>query len=326
MYTEDELASAVAAGVLSEEAASRFRQYVATLRRTAAVDEEQVRLLTGFNDVFVVIASGLLLGAVYWMGLGIAAWAGPLLMGLIAWGLAEFFTRRRRMALPSVALLLAFTAGASGAVFAVQGWTPLVAGVAAVACWIHWTRFRVPITIAVGVGSAVACLVSTLTVITPAASNWVSAMVLLAGLATFGLAMSWDSLDKQRVTSRSDVAFWLHLLAAPMVVHPIFSEIGLFDSEQSTSTAVVVIGIYIAISVVSLAVDRRALMVSSLAYVGYAFIIILQQYGTVSLAFAATALTLGSALLLLSAFWNVCRAGALRLFPTRIRTYLPGLH
>jgi hypothetical protein len=30
--------------------------------------------------------------------------------------------------------------------------------------------------------------------------------------------MWWDSSDRARLTRRSDVAFWLHLLAAPMIV------------------------------------------------------------------------------------------------------------
>ena len=44
--------------------------------------------------------------------------------------------------------------------------------------------------------------------------------VLIAGLGVFTLAMWWDRSDRVRQTRRSDVAFWLHLLAAPMIAAP----------------------------------------------------------------------------------------------------------
>ena len=63
MYSDTELESAVTAGIVSAETAAAFRAHVATYRRAPLADEEQVRLLTGFNDIFVSIAAGLLLGA-----------------------------------------------------------------------------------------------------------------------------------------------------------------------------------------------------------------------------------------------------------------------
>ena len=43
-------------------------------------------------------------------------------------------------------------------------------------------------------------------------------LVFAAGIAIFTYAMRWDISDRARQTRRSDVAFWLHLLAA---LHPI---------------------------------------------------------------------------------------------------------
>ena len=113
MYSESDLEAAVAAGALSAEAAASLRAYVESRDRSPAVDEEHFRLITGFNDIFVAIAAALLLAALAWIGYSI----GPRIegdgpsptMGLFvagaAWGLAEFFTRKRRMALPSILLL-----------------------------------------------------------------------------------------------------------------------------------------------------------------------------------------------------------------------------
>ena len=107
MYTEDDISSAIEAGVLTKEAASAFRAHVAGLKSETAVDEEHFRLVTGFNDIFVVIACLLLLTSVAWIGSALVPWLGALAVSATAWFLAEFFTRKRRMELPAIVLLLA---------------------------------------------------------------------------------------------------------------------------------------------------------------------------------------------------------------------------
>ncbi len=108
MYSEDDIDDAVRAGVIDAGAAAAFRAHVAVLRSAPAVDEEHFRLVTGFNDFFVVIAAALLLAAVVWIGAAATDALGAGLAAVVAWGLAELFVRRRRMALPGIFLLLAF--------------------------------------------------------------------------------------------------------------------------------------------------------------------------------------------------------------------------
>ncbi|HEX9948033.1 MAG TPA: hypothetical protein VGA98_10880, partial [Allosphingosinicella sp.] len=118
MYSDGDLEAAVAAGALSPDAASALRGYVASRGGGAAADEEHFRLVTGFNDIFVAIAAAILLFAVGWIGNAVGPniyGDGPspfsgLFVAATAWGLAEFFTRKRRMALPSILLVLAFLA------------------------------------------------------------------------------------------------------------------------------------------------------------------------------------------------------------------------
>ena len=66
--------------------------------------------------------------------------------------------------------------------------------------------------------------------------------------------------------------------------------------------------LYVVLGVTALAIDRRALLVSALAYVLYALSELFKQFGAVELNVALTALVIGSALLLLSAFWHQARA------------------
>ena len=356
MYSQQDLDDAVAAGVISAQAADALRAHLESQRSIAIPDEEQFRLITGFNDIFVSIAAAILLFAVGWIGQWIGQAAGltidprgpsplaPLAVAATSWGLALFFTAKRRMALPSILLLLAFvvsvlaTAGMS-LVLAVGPDTlnensqlagilgAVSAAIAAGAAWLHWNRFRVPITVAVGAaavaGITVGLLVAVLGENADQAKNIILGFVLVLGICTFLFAMWWDGSDRARVTRRSDVAFWLHLLAAPMIVHPIFTLLGLNDGNATLGEGAVVILLYVALGITALAIDRRALLVSALAYVLFALNELFRQFGAVELNVALTALVIGSALLMLSAFWHQARGAIVRPLPEGLRERLP---
>ena len=72
------------------------------------------------------------------------------------------------------------------------------------------------------------------------------------------------------------------------------------------------------LGLVALAIDRRALLVSSLAYVLFALYALFRQAGAVELSWALTALIIGSALLLLSALWHNARALVVRQLPNSV--------
>ncbi len=364
MYSQQELDDAVDAGVISPDAAAALRSHVERQRSTAIPDEEQFRLLTGFNDIFVAIAAAILLFAVGWIGQSIGQSTGllvsdhgdvgpsflaPLFVAATAWGLALFFTARRRMALPSILLLLAFIGGvfASVGFLLVQIIGPehfnnnhgeslaaiiaaVSAAIAAGAAWIHWRRFHVPITIAAGAAAVAALFVAiVVSIVQPqdseSAKNLILGFVLLLGIGMFLFAMWWDSSDRGRLTRRSDVAFWLHLLAAPMIAHPIFALLGLTNGTVGVGEALIVVALYIVFGLTALAVDRRALLVSALAYVLYALTELFKQFGAVELNIALTALVIGSALLLLSAFWHQARRMVVTTLPSGLQERLPNL-
>jgi hypothetical protein len=185
----------------------------------------------------------------------------------------------------------------------------------------------VPITVAAGAASVagivIGILVSALGQNAEGARNVILGLVLFLGIGIFLFAMWWDSSDRARLTRRADVAFWLHLLAAPMIVHPIFTLLGLNNGSASLSEGLIVILLYIALGITALAVDRRALLVSALAYVLWALADLFKRFGAVELNIALTALVIGSALLLLSAFWHQARAAVVRPLPESLRDKLP---
>ena len=376
MYSQEDLNSAVQAGAISNEAADALRAHVASTRDAVPADAEHFRLITGFNDIFVTIGVIIMLLAVGAIGQAIASgiwpmpqwseasgdawWAenrsiraisqgmmltfGAAMVAGTAWLLAEFFTRKRRMALPSIILLLAFVGG----VFATQLggimawmesgadrsetvgflWAAAALLITAGFAWLHWRRFMVPITIAAGTaalaGTAIALLLAAIGDNAGSMETLLLSLVFVAGLAIFAFAMRWDMSDPQRETRRSDVAFWLHLLAAPMIAHPIFALIGVTEGENiGAMAAVSVLAVYIAFGVLALAIDRRALLVSALAYVLIALTFLFREFGAVELNFALTALVIGSALLTLSALWTPIRRAVVQGLPSDLKTRLP---
>lgn len=338
MYTDDDLDAAVAAGVLPAQAAAALRAFVAQRKSAKGADEEHFRLLTGFNDVFVAVAAVLILVAIAMLASRPDGLAGGL-VAAASWAMAEYFTRRRRMALPSILLLLGFVGGVWQAVFrAMHAWigpvrfddteglliAALSTGLAALAAYGHWRRFRVPITVAAGAAAALAMVVTLILSAVPALRDFWLPLLFLGGLVMFALAMRWDASDRQRTTRRSDVAFWLHLAAAPLLVHPVFSMLGLIDgSDAPLAAAAAAIAVYLLLAVVALAVDRRALLVSSLAYLLYAVSDLIQATGATGEAFALSGLVIGSALLMLSALWQRTRRMVVAALPQDLQDLLP---
>ena len=332
MYTDEDLNYAVEKGVFTDAAVTEFRSLLATDKQTAMVDEENFRLVGGFNDIFVVIACSLLLFSSVWVVRPISNTLAMLVFAVLSWGLAEFFVRKRKMALPAITLLLSFMGGVFWCVFSlasafpsfsVQAGSLFAAAVTTLAAYFHWRRFRVPITVAVGIGALFVFFLSLVLVVFPAAQEGLMLVLFLCGIAAFALAMCWDASDTKRVTRRSDVAFWLHLLSAPLIIHPIFSNLGILNGNESLLSMLVVVFLYLLMTSISIAVDRRAFMVSSLIYVMYAVSAIIESYGGIGYSFALTGVIIGGGLLLLSAKWHFMRAKLVALLPISIQRYLP---
>ncbi|WP_395669966.1 hypothetical protein [Rhodoferax sp.] len=110
MYTDENLSSAIRAGIFSEDAVNKFRSLVLSEQNLSGADEEHFRLVTGFNDIFVTIACGLLLLSVAWIGYPNYLSLSSLAIAVISLGLSEFFVLKRRMALPAIFLLTTFVA------------------------------------------------------------------------------------------------------------------------------------------------------------------------------------------------------------------------
>jgi hypothetical protein len=164
-------------------------------------------------------------------------------------------------------------------------------------------------------------------------------VLLVAALAVFAAAMAFDTSDPARLTRRADSAFWLHLLAAPLIVH---SLIWLISPWLSSATPAVpgphwlgmtpalatgIVVIFAILAVIAIVIDRRALLVSGLTYlgaaIGYAITSTSVGSGGLSLAVAATLTALGALVLALGVGWLPLRRRIMPLLYAGLANHLP---
>jgi hypothetical protein len=273
-------------------------------------------------------------------GMAIALWWTVAAAAI--WGIAEFLTARLKLTVPSILLVCAWS-GFTGS--AALSWFSLVgvrgdalfaaAGLAMVsAIAIYFERFRLPFAL---LALGVAGLLMTQALIALgavniagvsradawSASRWVS---LVYGLAVFGAAMSYDLSDPRRLTRRADSGFWLHLLAAPLIVHPIAAPLinhPLFpdysaNAPQVTGITVAIVLLFtLLLATVALVVDRRALLVAGLGYLGGAttYAVTKVAAGNVELSIIVTLIFLGLGIISLGVGWRNIRRYVMRRLP-----------
>lgn len=339
----DDLQAAVEAGVIDAAQAVKLRAMRASqpTRDFATpdgepplADEERFRFLNGFNDVFLTI--GVLLVAAAFLfaaapGFSGAAWITVLALAAAAfWILSEILVARLRAVLPGMALSILFAAFAamtfvtayyrqqfeitpSDVMSDLAFWrnpTLLVAAPALAASLVYYWRFRLPFALAL-----IACFgyVTIKKLFEMAMGTTPSeALGFVFGLALLATALFYDSRDPKRQTRLADCAFWLHLVAAPFIVSPVITAVR--AASSGTSTSLFVLATVLALGIFALAIDRRALLVSSLLYFTIAIYDIfsggidLPTKGSVMpSSFIMTLAFVGVFVLVLGVFWNPLR-------------------
>ncbi|MBV5263926.1 hypothetical protein [Pinisolibacter aquiterrae] len=327
-----DLAAAVAAGVVTPTQAEALRAFARKRHAlpSATVDEEDVRFVTSFNDIFVTLGIALVTSAIVAFGMESRPLAVAPAVAVLAWALSEIFALRRRMAFPSIVLvgLFVVACGMSVASFLSDHSrvVALASGAAAfVGAYAHWRRFGVPIAMAAMIGGGVAIVLGLIIAASPDVFEAnIDLLLLAAGLVVFAFAMRWDASDRQRRTRRTDTAFWLHILAAPLIVHPLAAMIGAGLGTGRIEAPTFVLAMFALLAVVALVVDRRALLVSALIYFGGSILMLLERSGWVGSSSASATIGLvGAVVLLLSIAWAPMRAVVLRFVPARVRALVP---
>jgi hypothetical protein len=359
---DDELDEAVQAGVITQADVDKLQNFIAARRLSrlheAGQEDERFRFMRGFNDFFFAIGILLLCAAMAFFS-GLQA-IPSLVAAALVWGLSELLVRRMRLVLPGILLSLFFLFFVFAAVPVEYFLTMTPVGqlaspmdaftktlqldykpvllarslVAMAACGLYYWRFRLPFSLAtLACGAVVAALAIVQMAIGTLSEYGLYAALLACGLAVFAAAMAFDTSDRLRVTRRSDCAFWLHLLAAPLIVHSLVSFVIPDMAMLDTRTATVIVAMVAFLALIAIAVDRRALLVSTLAYVGVVIAFALTATGSSMLAgqtqgpivFFITLFVLGLFVIVLGLGWLPLRRVVLSALPSTITSRLTPL-
>jgi hypothetical protein len=163
---------------------------------------------------------------------------------------------------------------------------------------------------------------------------------LISGVALFLAGMVFDARDPARATRLSGAGFWLHFFAAPTLLGAALTVVNLgwsvdmadFETTssggplvsmiagdeaaavRSAAVTLAVIGVF---ALISLLINRRALIVAGLISAGVALGVLVNQLGLgAGGVVAVTLLVLGGVVVLLGAAWNPVRSLLLAPFPS----------
>ncbi len=263
----------------------------------------------------------------------------PLIVG--AWLLAEYFCGKRRLLLPSMALAIIIT-WASGVLAAglasfmvdpvieaghvesgMNPWNILTGlsysgfAAAVAASGLFFWRFRLPFSLFLLAGAIAGLFYTAVAQFAGIGQVGSGAAMLVVGLATLGTAIAFDMRDPTRSTRSSDHAFWLHMAAAPQIILGVRGLLlGSGFAPASTAEATMMLVVLIAFAVLSLALNRRALIVSGLVTFATTLWVLVNEFGGGGVnTLMLTALIIGGAIVLLGGGWRTARRGLLKVFP-----------
>lgn len=248
-------------------------------------ESEMPRFIRGYHDVLITIGVVVTLFAIGGLWSVHAALAAVVV-------LSEIFVKRQMLALPSfvltVACLIAGTLSVVAAIDAVDTgaldqmkatapeWIGVIAGaIVFLMMGIYYWRYRVPVAfsglIVSGVVTVLGCAAL---VLFPTDVETARHFVLFAGGIVLTLiAMRFDVADPARQSRRSDIAFWLYLVAVPAILKTVFD---LLDPAAGTANAVIMVIVVALMMLLGLVLDRRAFVTAGLVYLGYAFYTLLE--------------------------------------------------
>lgn len=314
---------------------------------SAVEESEAPRFLRGFHDILITI--GIIVGLV---GLGGLASVFAVVPAAIV--LAEILVRRQRLALPAVTLTIAIVIAVAIGTIPIwdelqkpyEGWIPagILATISVSGFLIYW-RYKVPLALAGG-------LVSLFAAVTFSAAHAMRSLsgnpaffetrpTVLVGflglfaLLVFGTALRFDTGDRHRATRRSDVAFWMHLAAAPAILYTIMAQIylgnkdGWFSTDTSVWQAAAIVGAVVLLMLIGIILDRRAFVTSGLISFGYAFKVLLTEGGFAKLAASTdtlvflTFLAIGIVVLSLGIGWQPIRRVIVGGLPDGLKDLVP---
>ncbi len=264
----NKLEAASEQGIITKEQVEgllRFFEVEATAAEINGSEEPQ-RFVRSFGDVFITL--GILFVSVACAQINMSSVYLNIIPLLLLIATTEWLVRVRHLVLPGIALLIStlyFASQILGLSLIDYSLMNLML-LTALAGLFYW-RYKIPFTL-MPIALGFVAMVSVIIDIDITNAQY---LFTIYGLCIFAVAMWFDSHDRTREHRFSDSAFWLHLIAAPFIVHGVMVSL-LASGSGIPFKELFMILFFISFFLVALYVDRRALLVSSLSYAIYAVI------------------------------------------------------
>lgn len=266
--------------------------------------EEPLKFIRSFGDIFISLGVILLVFAINMAGLSGYSYLIPA-AGFVL--VAEWLVRVRRLALPGIAILIAILYFVNKAIaFDHENATIFGIAVLSLTSLIFYLRHRMPFSLLPLAAGLVAIIIIQIGV------DVLDHPIIFTGLGllVFIVAMVFDSMDTKRLSHLSDSAFWLHLLAAPLIVHGAMVSMLLSDQPliESINREMLIVIFFSGFFLLALLVDRRALLISTQLYVIYALTQLLQdQLNNTQNILMYVMMALGLFVIFFGTYWYLAR-------------------
>lgn len=300
-----------------------FLQQEQTLTASDEAREEPLKFVRSFGDVFITLGIILLLLASNKLAISGYYYLLPA-AGFVL--LAEWLVKRRRLSLPGIAILIAILYFINQAISIEHPQENIITlALLGISSLLFYLRYHMPFSLLPLTLSAVAIFVLQLGL-----DILQQPLILLApGLILFTIALGFDAHDPTRRSHLSDSAFWLHLVASPLIVHSVMVSILLSEANWTLwlNKELLMVIFFLGFFLLALLLDRRAMLVSTQLYVIYALTQLLQNNLSPSENIMIYLLMLlGLFVIFFGTYWYKTRRLIFaRLASTSIARYLPDL-
>ena len=357
-FTMEDIRAGVAAGVLDEAQAAKLIAiangrlgYRANMRD----EDEPFELFKGFSEIFVTVGLGILFaGILIFAGLNTASFTVVMILSAaLSAGFAFYFTLRRRMTLPSIALASMF----GWSVFVLfafyiladqieaydstgdlpNAWPFLIVfTLSAAAMFAYFWKFRVPFAMFIfglfcgGMAFSIAGIIAPESIFAAGFMTYMGNAdgffdlgrnptmawtMLLFGFGAFLGGMYFDLKDPYRISRYSSCGFWLHIIAAPAIVNVVaLSLLGIEGAVGYLFSALALI----IIAIVALVIDRRSFLTAGIFYIGVILLWAINagESGGNDMNIVWVMLIMGAFITALGTWWVQFRAALMKRLPS----------
>lgn len=305
MISKHRLQQAADKGIIENDQVEPLLKFILDQNTSeSTLQEEPLKFIRSFGDVFIALGIGILAYAISMLGLSQYEYLIPV-AGFIL--IAEWLVRVRKLALPGMVILISilFFVYRTINIDSEQStiWTFVLIVATSLAFYI---RYKMPFSLLPLAGALIA--IAIVMIGAQVLSNPIIFSAL--GLAVFSVAMVFDSQDTKRQTHLSDSAFWLHLLASPLIVHGAMLSMLLGDHSwlQAIDKEIIIVIFFIGFLLLALLLDRRAMLISTQIYMIYALTQLVEgQFNNSQNLMIYSLMALGLVIIFFGTFWYKSR-------------------